>query len=251
MFTTYKANSRQFKTACRLLMGVVLGGLLSSLPARSASLDIVGPPPVGDPSVLTGPFIGSPFADTNLLALPEANGGAFAGGKTGTATDARVNGSVPQGALQNNGAFDVPTGSRPSPLFGARPFTQRMLLFEEFGPEKLDPSAPSPANAFPAPSADPADPSADGVALEAFLAQSGIGPFPTEMANTKAQNPWKSAIEAFLGRSLTNPPAEGRPPGQGFAHQRWNEFYPQTFFKTAMAGARVNGGFRDSKQRHG
>lgn len=34
------------------------------------------------------------------------------------------------------------------------------------------------------------------------------------------------------------------------AHQRWTEFYPQVYFKTAQAGARVNGGFRDGRQLH-
>ena len=26
-------------------------------------------------------------------------------------------------------------------MFGAQPFTQKLLMFEEFGPEKLDPAA--------------------------------------------------------------------------------------------------------------
>src|SRR6185369_2174604 len=93
--------------------------------------------------------------------------------------------------------------------------------------------------------------SAGGAALEAFLAQPGLTPFMSQSSNYQAQNPWKAGIEAFIGRALTQAPAEGRPPGEGFSHQRWNEFYPQTFFKTAMAGARPNGGFRDSKQMHG
>ncbi len=70
------------------------------------------------------------------------------------------------------------------------------------------------------------------------------------LSDTRDLNPWKADIEAFLGRPLKAPPAEGRPPGEGWSHQRWNEFLPRVFFKTAQAGARVNGGFRDSMQLH-
>uniref|UniRef100_UPI0030D71F62 hypothetical protein n=1 Tax=Pseudomonas sp. EA_5y_Pfl2_R50 TaxID=3088691 RepID=UPI0030D71F62 len=31
----------------------------------------------------------------------------------------------------------------PSPLYGAQSFTQQLTLFEEFGPEKLDPTTPA------------------------------------------------------------------------------------------------------------
>jgi manganese oxidase len=244
MLERYCKHPVKFSNGNHFLLGTLLCGLLWAPQVHAEALDMFGPPPAGDPSVLTGPLVGSPFVDTILAGQPEANKGSFAGGATGTAADAGVNGSIPQSALQNNGQFDVPTGSRPSPLFGAQPFTQRMLLFEEFGPERLDPSTPAPANPLP-------PLSAGGDALEAFLAQPGIAPFPREAANTDDQNPWKLDIAAFLGRPVPNAPAEGRPPGVGFSHQRWNEFYPQTFFKTAQAGARVNEGFRDGKQRHG
>ena len=55
----------------------------------------------------------------------------------------------------------------------------------------------------------------------------------------------------LLGRNLDNPPAEGRPPGQGWSHQRWEEFTPETYFQTATSGSRTNLGFRDRKQDHG
>ncbi|NIQ95152.1 MAG: hypothetical protein GWN87_13775, partial [Desulfuromonadales bacterium] len=107
--------------------------------------------------------------------------------------------------------------------------------FEEFGPEALNPAAPAPTLSFPGPAAgpapeqDPLDPAKSGpapAALEAFLAQEGIAPFPTEFSNVTESNPWQPDIENYLGRALDSPPAEGRPPGQGWAHQRWNEFYP-------------------------
>jgi hypothetical protein len=77
-----------------------------------------------------------------------------------------------------------------------------------------------------------------------------VFPIPTRESNTNYMNPWKESIEDYLGRSLDNPPAEGRPPGEGWAHQRWDEFTPTKFFKTVQTGARPNGGIRDWKQKH-
>ena len=99
------------------------------------------------------------------------------------------------------GTSDVPTEAPASPLFGATPFTQQLLLFEEFGPETmptgssrdLDRASSTLLNAQNGP--DPAD-------LEAFLAQDGVSPFPTRLSNVIDTNPWKPAIETFLGRTL-------------------------------------------------
>ncbi|RMH19765.1 MAG: copper oxidase [Acidobacteria bacterium] len=217
-----------------------------------------GPPPPGDPSEFTGPLIGEEEAIDNLELLEPANEGAFAGGPTGTSEDAGINNSVPENQQNNNGGFDVPTGGPPSPMFGAGDWEQQMLRFEEFGTEPLA-TAPAANLTFPrptlgpAPEQDPADVAAscpDGVALEAFLAEPGISPTPQEFSKVDVQSPWVSDISGFLGRAATTP-AEGRPPGRGWAHQRWNEFQPQVFFKTAQAGSRVNHGFRDSRQLHG
>ena len=38
-----------------------------------------------------------------------------------------------QPAQAKSGGYDIPTGAPRSPLFGALPFTQKMLMFEEFG----------------------------------------------------------------------------------------------------------------------
>ncbi len=248
---------RSYHRANTFFVGATLCGLLLTSFALAEILDDFGPPPPGDPSAFTGPVIGRDAAGKLLEVLPPANEGSFDGGATGTEADAGTTNSVPQALLSSN---NVPTNSRPSPLFGAEPFTQQMLRFESFGPEPLDPNGPVPANGFPLPTAGPgpeqdsdsvASSAPAGAALEAFLAQSGIAPYPTQYSNTTDLNPWKPAIESFLGRSLISPPAEGRPPGMGWAHQRWNEFYPQAYFKTVQAGARVNRGFRDSRQAHG
>jgi FtsP/CotA-like multicopper oxidase with cupredoxin domain len=185
--------------------------------------------------------------------------GSLEGGPTGTAEDQGITGSIAEDELQSNGKYNVPTNSKPSPLFDATAFSQKMLRFEEFGTERLDPAGPQPQIAFPKPRIGPApaqDPnsilssSPDPDLLDAFLAEYGLTPFPQEFSNTSASNPWQAEIEQYLGRALDNPPAEGRPAGQGWAHQRWNEFYPVEYFKTAQAGSRANSGFRDPLQSH-
>jgi FtsP/CotA-like multicopper oxidase with cupredoxin domain len=205
-------------------------------------------PDEDDPSHFTGPLI-----EDLPEGLPEANEGAFEGGETGMAEDAFEENVLPEEEQRDDGEFNIPTNGPPSPLFDAEEFSQRMLRFEEFGPQKLDGrrghgkghgyrSLPVPPDAQSGP---------DGEALEAFLSQERLLPAPTVSANDKDLNPWRARIEAFLGRALDTPPAEGRPPGQGWSHQRWDEFPPRVWFQTAQAGARANGGFRDTFQDHG
>jgi FtsP/CotA-like multicopper oxidase with cupredoxin domain len=229
-----------------------------SLIAVAATLDYFGPPPAGDPSAWTGPIVSESLAD-DLNNQPPVYKGAIEGGPTGTAADQGVTGFIGEDELDGGGKYDIPTGGRPSPLFGAQPFSQKILRFEEFGTHPLDPTL-TPALSFPRPTVgslpalDPFDLTKSGpdpIALDAFLAEPGLAPFPREFSNTDAENPWKADIEGFLGRALDTPPAEGRPPGRGWAHQRWNEFYPVEYFKTAQTGARDNSGFRDAFQRHG
>ncbi|MEE8524824.1 MAG: multicopper oxidase domain-containing protein, partial [Thermoanaerobaculia bacterium] len=244
---------RKATKAQLLLVGAVFAGL--SLVALAAVLDDFGPPPPGDVSEFTGPVIGEDEATDDLELLDPANEPAFEGGTTGTHVDAGENNSVPESQQASN---NVPTGGPPSQLFGAGEFEQQMLRFEEFGRETLA-GAPSLAVPFPSPSTgaapeqDPGEVAASGPSgaeVEAFIDQAGISPFPTEFSNDIDANPWAPEIEDFLGRALDDPPAEGRPPGKGWAHQRWNEFQPQVFFNTVQAGARENGGARDDRQLH-
>ncbi len=236
------------------LKNLVLGSiLLLSLAimdcgfARTAIAGVEPAPVPPDPSALTGPLIGSPHVDDNLESLPPANEGSFDGGLTGTELDTQIN--FNQGNFRDSGGkFDIPTGGMPSPLFGAQPFTQQLLRFEEFELRPF-PSSTTAGSSFPV-AVGGAQGTPDGSDLESFLSQE-IFPYPTREANTTDWNPWKSEIEGFLGRQLNSPPAEGRPPGQGWAHQRWEEFPPQVYLTTAQAGARTNFGFRDTKQKHG
>ena len=253
--TAKRSLTRSRSAASLLAVGTFLGG---GLLAVAATLDYFGPPPDGDPSAWTGPIVSEELADA-LTNQPPVYKGAIEGGPTGTAADQGVTGTISEDSLDGGGKYNIPTDSKPSPLFGAKPYTQKMLRFEEFGTQPLDPTVVSTMT-FPRPTVgslpelDPFEPSKSGpdpVALDAFLSEPGISPFPREFSNTDAQNPWKPDIERFLGRALDTPPAEGRPPGRGWAHQRWNEFYPVEFFKTAQAGARNNSGLRDGYQRHG
>ena len=152
------------------------------------------------------------------------------------------------------GVVDIPSGALATPTFGALPFTQQMIRFEEFGTETMPTEAavawtplPQPLNAQSGP---------NGPALDAFLAQDGMYPFPTELSNIAVANPWNGAIEAFIGRELISVlggvpgPADGRPSGAVWAHQYWDDMPAQKYFKTTVSPARVNNGFRDGKQRH-
>ncbi len=254
-----KASAMQFfanvRNAASLVITLVFLGI--SLIAVAAHLDYFGPPMAGDPSAWTGPIVSETLAD-DLTNQPPVYKGAIEGGPTGTAADQGVTGSIPEDELEGGGKFNIPTNSKPSPLFGAQPFTQQMLRFEEFGTQQLDPTD-NPILPFPRPTTGPSpaqDPydlaksSPMPSKLDDFLAEPGLMPFPREYSNTAEPNPWQPDIQAFLGRDLNSPPAEGRPPGRGWAHQRWNEFYPVEYFKTAQAGARKNSGFRDGMQRH-
>ncbi|MBW2687922.1 MAG: multicopper oxidase domain-containing protein, partial [Deltaproteobacteria bacterium] len=189
-----------------------------------------------------------------LEDLPPANEGAFEGGPTGTSEDAALaNALADEDDRRPDGeaVFNMPTNGPPSPLFGAEPFRQQMLRFEEFGREGFVPhengKKKGQYKAFPAPQSIHSGP--DGHKLDQFLEQN-IHPLPTRRANDVDHNPWRAKIEWYLGRPLDTPPAEGRPPGEDWAHQRWDEFPPDVYVQTAMAGARKNGGLRDDKQGH-
>ena len=185
-----------------------------------------------------------------LEGLPEANAGTFEGGVTGHTEDTSANNVLQAADQRDDGRFNVPTNGAPSPMYDAEAFSQQMLRFEEFGMDKLKFKKKKPEKWKELPEPKNAQSAPNGKKLEKFLSQR-IWPTPTKFANTEDENPWEDVIEDYIGRELQDPPAEGRPPGIGWSHQRWDEFKPKKYFQSAMAGARVNGGFRDSKQEHG
>jgi manganese oxidase len=154
-------------------------------------------------------------------------------------------------------AQGIPTGLPASPLFGQAPFTQPMMLFEEFGTAPVPGTSCPTCTPLPQPAANSCAAGPTGAALDAFLRQP-LYPAPTVQANTSLQNAWHARIGACV-RPLATSAVEGRPPGEFFAHQRWSEFASaaatanrlgMVYFQTAQAGARTNGGLRDTRQRH-
>ena len=149
--------------------------------------------------------------------------------------------------IASAGSVDIPSSLPASPLFGATPFGQQMLRFEEFGVHPI-PNGTTAAKTFP-PTAG-CDGRPDPVAMDTFL-DAPLWPAPTEEANVGLGNPWKDMIKICNGFPATfTGVIEGRPPGINFAHQRYAEFPPQIYFQTAQGGSRTNNGVRDKVQSH-
>ncbi len=163
--------------------------------------------------------------------------------------------------------INVPTDMPASPLkingLEAKQFTAKMLLFEEFGLEHFsDHSAdgePLPTSSLPSPTGCQSMP--DGAAMDTFLRED-IHPLPrrkvekddsdTNDESPTLENAWDAKIRE-CEPSLTADQrtfVEGRPSGEWFAHQRWDEFPAQSYFQSVMTGARTNGGLRDRYQLH-
>jgi manganese oxidase len=145
------------------------------------------------------------------------------------------------------GDFDIPTGAPPSPLNGVEPFTQPLILFEEFGTRPV-PAVDCP-DCVDLPVPDDCSGAPDAEALDAFLSQS-LSPLPTREANTAKANPWAAKVGTCIGKTLKTSAIEGRPPGEYFAHQRSDEFPAKVYFQSAQSAGRTNAGLRDAYQRH-
>lgn len=162
-------------------------------------------------------------------------------------------------------AFNIPTATvdpvtglftpEPSPLCindsCATPFTAKLLLFEEFGLKDMS-SSTITASTLPVPADCNGIP--DGPTLDHLLKED-LNSVPSPAANGTLASPWEAKVKTCLGLADNiSIPADGRPAGEWFAHQRWDEFYTTAtrlaYFQTAMTGARVNGGLRDKKQLH-
>jgi len=90
--------------------------LLPLTTASAVALDDFGSPPPTPPSAFTNPPADLKAA-LDVLTLPPAH----------------------------QGATVLPNG-KPSRLFWAQPYTQQLLLLEEYGTEKLDPTLPTPTS---------------------------------------------------------------------------------------------------------
>ena len=105
----------------------------------------------------------------------------------------------------------VPTGTPRSPLFNAQKFTQPLPRLRLQTPQPLI----RQTSGDPASFGDAAFPAASGETLPARRLS-----YHTDFTANPADQRF---INPITGRG----PVEGRPPGEIFAHQRWNEFFPQ------------------------
>ncbi len=144
--------------------------------------------------------------------------------------------------------YNIPTGMDGSPLFAAQPFTQKMLMFEEFGTKPVPTEECTNCKVVVAPSDCNKSMSPDKIDI---AIKQRLFPLPTRQANLSRPNPWQTKIGECLGWQLKTSYIEGRPPGEMYAHQRYDEFAPKVYFQSVQSGARTNTGLRDSMQLHG
>ena len=114
----------------------------------------------------------------------------------------------------------VPTGTPRSPLFGARKFTQPFHRLDVPVPMALTRSASGDA-VFPAGSGERA---------------------AKRLSYHNDFNDWKAANQSqptsanpFCNPITKRGPVEGRPHGEAFAHQRWDEFFPKVGYVLSLS----------------
>mgnify|MGYP006214110755 CR=1 FL=1 len=158
-------------------LSVCVALAVGSFELQASPIDDENQPEASDPSAYQDEPSDEPAALSSILTMPEANEDSFdlPNYVKGTKTDLRVENVLPPAAQTS---FNYPTNGKPSPLFGALPFTQQLLLFEEFGPTRLDPTTPAGPLGFPPPA---------------------LGPAPQQDPDNMARSgPSKTALEKFL-----------------------------------------------------
>jgi FtsP/CotA-like multicopper oxidase with cupredoxin domain len=125
------------------------------------------------------------------------------------------------------GSGQVPTGTPRSPLFGVRKFTQPF--------RRLSLQTPMPLTK---------------TAGEAVFPVGSGEPNAKRMSYHEDFNTWKAAHpgEPTANNPFCNPithrgPMEGRPPGDMFAHQRWDEFFPKVGYVMSLSEIAANHSF--------
>jgi manganese oxidase len=119
---------------------------------------------------------------------------------------------------------NIPTGTPRSPLFGAQKFTQRMprLALQTPIPLTMSGTGLNAVANFPAALNEPA---AKRLSYHTDFTNAG--------GNGNPNNPFRNPV---TGRG----PMEGRPPGEVFAHQRWNEFFPKVGYIMSIGQIAAN-----------
>ena len=124
-------------------------------------------------------------------------------------------------------ADDVPTGTPPSPLFGARKFVARM--------PRLDLQHPVPMTSL-----------IRGKETDAVFGGALAGePNARRLSyHTDFSTPPPGTTKADFTNPITGKgPIEGRPPGEVFAHQRWDEFFPKVGYVLSLSQVAPNQSF--------
>jgi FtsP/CotA-like multicopper oxidase with cupredoxin domain len=109
----------------------------------------------------------------------------------------------------------IPTGTPPSPLYGAKPFTQPMPRLAEQKPHDLTPIVQGTEVML----------EWKGLPREAYAKRTS---WHTEFSNDPTDPRYRNPL---TGRG----PMEGRPPGEYFAHQRWIEYLPKKGYVMSLA----------------
>src|SRR5215468_1846389 len=115
----------------------------------------------------------------------------------------------------------IPTGTPRSPLFNAKKFTQPMPRLALQTPIPLTQSGTG-LNAVANFPANLNEPAAKRLSYHTDFNNAG--------GNGNPNNPFRNPV-------TRRGPMEGRPPGEVFAHQRWNEFFPKVGYVFSLSQA--------------
>ncbi|MFT5510731.1 MAG: FtsP/CotA-like multicopper oxidase with cupredoxin domain, partial [Hyphomicrobiaceae bacterium] len=119
-------------------------------------------------------------------------------------------------------ARDIPTGTPATPMFGVRPFTQPMPRLNLQQPQALTQTTWNSQAVARWPSASPEYPS-KGLSYHTEFSDSGGQVFRNPMTNRG--------------------PMEGRPPGEYFSQQRWQEYFPKAGYVMSLGSVESGIGF--------
>ena len=114
-------------------------------------------------------------------------------------------------------ADNVPTGTPPSPLFGARKFVSKM--------PRLNLQHPEPMTKL-----------TRGTETDAVFGGAFAGESNARRLSYHTDFSANPADPADFRNPITDRgPIEGRPPGEVFAHQRWDEFFPKVGYVLSLS----------------
>jgi FtsP/CotA-like multicopper oxidase with cupredoxin domain len=117
----------------------------------------------------------------------------------------------------------VPTGTPSSPLFGAQKFTQPM--------QRLELQTPIPLDRVP---------SVDGSGQFDAVFRGLPNELPAKRLSYHTNYNANTSSPQYKNKLTNRGPCEGRAPGETFAHQRWDEFFPKVGYISSLSGVPTN-----------